>query len=212
MATPSPAALKALARRDPALGRVMKRLEPLPDFPGTDSSDVRSHFGYLLRAIAFQQLAGAAAATIWGRVCRLTPGPSAPKPPELQSLKDEPLRAAGLSRAKLAAYRDLSERVLDGRLKLRGIGNCSDDEVISRLSEVRGIGEWSAQMFLMFRLGRLDVLPCGDLGVQEGLRLLDGLDERPRPKELAFRGERWGPLASVGTWLMWRLVDEEREG
>lgn len=212
MARPKPAALRALARRDPALGRAMRRLEPLPDFPGADPPGVRSHFAYLLRAIAFQQLAGAAAATIWGRVCALTPGPSAPKAPEILRLRDQALRSAGLSRAKLAAYRDLAQRVVDGRLKLSGIGRCSDEEVISRLIEVRGVGEWSAQMFLMFRLGRLDVLPTGDLGVQEGLRILDKLKERPSHRELAQRGESWRPLASVGTWLMWRLVDEKREG
>jgi DNA-3-methyladenine glycosylase II len=211
MARPKPAALRALARRDPALGRAMRRLEPLPDFPGADPPGVRSHFAYLLRAIAFQQLAGAAAATIWGRVCALTPGPSAPKAPEILNLGDQDLRSAGLSRAKLAAYRDLAQRVVDGHLKLRGIGRCSDEEVISRLIEVRGVGEWSAQMFLMFRLGRLDVLPTGDLGVQEGLRILDRLKERPGPKALAKRGESWRPLASVGTWMMWRLVDEDRE-
>ena len=211
MARPKPAALRALADRDPALGRVMKRLEPLPDFPGVDPPGVRSHFAYLLRAIAFQQLAGVAAATIWARVCRLTPGPSAPMAPELLALSDEALRSAGLSRAKLSAYRDLAQRVVDGRLKLRGIGRCSDEEVIRRLIEVRGVGEWSAQMFLMFRLGRLDVLPSGDLGVQEGLRILDKLKQRPGAKELAARGESWRPLASVGTWMMWRLVDEDRE-
>jgi len=189
----------------------MKRLEPLPDFPGQDPPGVRSHFTYLLRAIAFQQLAGNAAATIWGRVCHLTPGSIGPKAGEVQGLSDEALRGAGLSGAKTAAFRDLAERVLDGRLKLQGCARLSDEEVVHRLVQVRGIGEWSAQMFLMFRLGRLDVLAPADLGVQEGLRLLDGLDERPTAKELAERGERWRPLASVGCWMMWRLVDEARE-
>ncbi len=88
----------------------------------------------------------------------------------------------------------------------------SDEEIVARLVEVRGIGEWSAQMFLLFRLGRLDVLSPADLGVQEGLRLLDGLKQRPDAKRLAERGESWRPLASVGCWMMWRLVDEERAG
>jgi len=212
MGRPTSAALRALAQRDPALGRAMKRLEPLPDFPGSDPPGVRSHFAYLTRAIAYQQLAGKAAATIWGRVCRLTPGPQAPKAREVLELGEDALRSAGLSRAKAAAFRDLSERALDGRLKLRGYARLSDDEIVSRLVKVRGIGEWSAQMFLMFRLGRLDVLAPTDLGVQEGLRLLDGLDERPDAKRLAERGESWRPLASVGCWMMWRLVDEAREG
>ena len=210
MGRPLPAALRALARRDPALGRAMKRLEPLPDFPGANPPGVGSHFAYLMRAIAYQQLAGKAAATIWGRVCRLTPGPLAPKPVEVLSLTDEALRGAGLSGAKTAAFRDLAERLLDGRLKLRGCARLSDEEIVSRLTEVRGIGEWSAQMFLIFRLGRLDVLSPADLGVQEGLRLLDDLKERPDAKRLAERGESWRPLASVGCWMMWRLVDEAR--
>ena len=210
MGMPSAEALSALAQRDPALGRAMSRLDPLPDFPGTDPPGVRSHFAYLLRAIAHQQLAGKAAETIWGRVCRLTPGPLAPKAEEVIKLGEEGLMGVGLSRAKAAAFRDLAERFLDGRLKLKGCTRLSDGEIISRLVEVRGIGEWSAQMFLLFRLGRLDVLSPADLGIQEGLRLLDGLKERPTAKELALRGERWRPLASVGCWLMWRLVDEER--
>lgn len=211
MGRPSASALRALARRDPALGRVMRRLEPLPDFPGVDPPGVRSHFSYLLRAIAFQQLAGKAAETIWGRVCALTTGRMAPSAAEVMELGEERLRSAGLSRAKAAAFLDLAERTLDGRLKLRGCARLSDEEIISRLIEVRGIGEWSAQMFLMFRLGRLDVLAPADLGVQEGLRLLDGLKERPSARELALRGACWRPLASVGCWLMWRLVDEARE-
>jgi len=210
MGRPTPAALKALARRDPALGRAMARLEPLPDFPGTDPPGVRSHFAYLLRAIAHQQLAGKAAETIWGRVCLLTTGPYAPKAEQVVELGEEALRGAGLSRAKAAAFLDLAERVLDGRLQFRGIARLSDEEVVSRLVEVRGIGEWSAQMFLLFRLGRLDVLAPADLGIQEGLRILDGLRERPTAKELALRGELWRPIASVGCWLMWRLVDEAR--
>lgn len=212
MGRPTPGALRALGQRDPALGRVMQRMEALPDFPGANPPGVRSHFAYLMRAIAHQQLAGKAASTIWGRVCRLTPGPLAPKPPEVLRLREKALRGAGLSRAKTAAFKDLAERVLDGRLKLRGSSRLSDEEIVARLVEVRGIGEWSAQMFLLFRLGRLDVLSPADLGVQEGLRLLDGLKQRPDAKRLAERGESWRPLASVGCWMMWRLVDEERAG
>jgi len=210
MGRPTAGALRSLAERDPALGRAMKRLEALPDFPGTDPPGVRSHFAYLLRAIAHQQLAGKAAETIWGRACRLTPGSLAPKPEEIIELGKEGLRGAGLSKAKAAAFHDLAERVLDGRLKLRGIARLSDEEVVSRLVEVRGIGEWSAQMFLLFRLGRLDVLSPADLGIQEGLRILDGMKERPKARDLALRGECWHPLASVGCWMMWRLVDESR--
>ena len=206
---PSPAALRALAKRDPALGRVMRTLEPYPGFPGRDHRN-GTHWESLARAIVFQQLAGAAASTIHGRVCALTPGTRFPRVPEFLRLDDPALRGAGLSRGKLAALRDLAERIDDGRLVLRSIGRCSDDEVVERLVTVRGIGVWSAQMFLMFRLGRLDVMPGGDLGVREGVRLLDDLAERPTPKETEARGAVWAPFRSVGAWFMWRLVEARR--
>lgn len=205
--SPGPAALRALARRDPALGAAMRRLPGYPGFPDA-ARRRRTHFESLARAIVYQQLAGKAAATIHGRVCALTPGPRLPKPEELLALPEERLRGAGLSRNKLAALRDLAGRVADGRLCTRSLGRLPDEEVVGRLVEVRGIGEWTAQMFLMFQLGRLDVLPTGDLGVQEGLRRLDTLEERPGPRDLAARGEIWRPLRSVASWYLWRLADE----
>jgi len=158
--------------------------------------------------VIYQQLAGAAARTIHDRVRDLTPGRRFPRPEEVDLLSDEALRGAGLSAAKLAALRDLSGRVLQGSLPLASIARLPDDEVVERLVEVRGIGPWTAQMFLLFRLGRLDVLAPGDLGLQEGLRRLDGLEERPKPRELAERGERWAPLRSVASWVLWRLSEE----
>jgi 3-methyladenine DNA glycosylase/8-oxoguanine DNA glycosylase len=118
------------------------------------------------------------------------------------------MRGAGLSRAKLTAVRDLADRAESGALRLQGLGRLPDDAILERLVQVRGIGPWTAQMFLMFKLGRLDVLPVGDLGVQEGLRILDGRKERPGPVEVEERGAVWAPLRSVATWIMWRLVDE----
>ena len=118
------------------------------------------------------------------------------------------MRGAGLSRAKLAAVRDLADRAESGALRLQGLGRLPDDAILERLVQVRGIGPWTAQMFLMFKLGRLDVLPVGDLGVQEGLRILDGRKARPGPVEVEERGAVWAPLRSVATWIMWRLVDE----
>lgn len=202
---PSPAALRALDRRDPALGRARRRLDPFPGYPIRGQTG--SHFHALARSIIYQQLAGAAARTIHDRVLGLTPGRRFPRPEELERIGDSTLRSAGLSAAKLAALRDLSARVLDGRLPLTAISRRPDDEVVDRLVEVRGIGPWTAQMFLMFRLGRLDVLAPGDLGLQEGMRRLDGLAERPGPRELAARGERWAPLRSVASWVLWRLAD-----
>jgi 3-methyladenine DNA glycosylase/8-oxoguanine DNA glycosylase len=206
---PSPAALRALRRRDPRLSGVMRELPAYPGFPSTRDART-SAYDSLARAICFQQLSGKAASTIHGRVCALTPGPRFPRAHEVAGLRDSALRGAGLSRAKVAAVRDLAARVDDGRLKLRGLSRLGDEDVIARLSEVRGIGPWSAQMFLLFQLGRLDVMPATDLGVLEGLRLLDGAAVRPGPQAALDRAEAWRPLRSVGAWLMWRLVEANR--
>lgn len=203
---PTRAALADLARRDPALGAVLARVPRYPGFPAPGGAD--SHFHALARAIISQQLAMAAARTIHERVRALTPGPRFPRAEELLALDDAALRGAGLSAAKLAAVRDLAARSLDGSLPLARIARMSDEAVIERLVAVRGIGRWTAQMFLMFRLGRLDVLAPDDLGLREGLRRLDGLADRPTPKELAARGEAWAPLRSVASWVLWRLCEE----
>ncbi len=206
---PDPSALRALARRDPVLGAAMRRLTPYPGFPQRGSRR-STHYGALADAIVYQQLTGKAAATIHGRVCALTAGPRFPRPEEIVELVDDDLRGAGLSRAKVAALRDLAERLLDRRLVLHAIGRLPDEEIIERLVAVRGIGTWSAQMFLIFRLGRLDVFPVTDLGVREGARLLDGLEDRPTPSALAERGTVWAPLRSVAAWFLWRVVEDAR--
>ncbi len=206
---PAPSELRALARRDPRLGAWMRRVAPFPGFP--EPARARgTHYETLARAIVFQQLATRAAETIHARVCALTPGRGFPTAEEIARLPDAALRGAGLSAAKLAAVRDLAARCADGRLRLAGIARREDEHIVEHLVEVRGIGVWSAQMFLLFRLGRLDVLAPGDLGLQEGLRILDGLAERPGPKELAARGEAWAPLRSVASWTLWRIVEHER--
>jgi DNA-3-methyladenine glycosylase II len=206
-----PADLRALARRDPALGRAMKRLPAFPGFPRAEHRRL-PHFHFLARAIVFQQLATAAATTIHGRVCALTPGPHFPTAEQLLALSDDELRKAGLSRGKLASLRDLASRVVSGELDLARTPRMRDEQVIERLVPVRGIGPWTAQMFLLFRLGRLDVVPSTDLGVQEGIRRLDGLDERPTPAEVVARFEPWRPLASVASWYLWRLAEEKPAG
>ena len=200
---PTPEELRALARRDPALGRAVRRLEPYPGFP-LPASRRQSHYAALARAIVYQQITGKAAATIHGRVAALTPGPRFPSPPELLSLTDDALRGAGLSSGKVAAVRDLAARTLDGRLRLRFVSRMDDEEIVAQ----RGIGVWSAQMFLMFHLGRRDVFAPGDLGLREGIRLLDGLSTRPTEREAAERAAVWAPLRSVASWTLWRLVDE----
>lgn len=202
---PSPAQLRALARRDPALGAAMRAVPAFPGFPGAEQARL-SNWAYLARSIVYQQLSGRAAATIWGRVERLG-GPRFPRAPVLLALPDEALRAAGLSRSKVAALRSLAEHVESGELRLVGLSRLPDEAVIEQLVRVRGIGTWTAQMFLLFKLGRLDVLPTTDLGVQEGLRRLDGLSERPRPDEVLERAAPWRPLASVAAWVLWRLTE-----
>ena len=203
---PTRAQITALKSRDPALGAAMKRLPPFPDLPVPSFRG--PYFHVLARSIVYQQLATKAAATIYGRVRGLSPGPRFPTPEQVLNFSDERLRGAGLSGNKTKAMRDLAERIVSGQLRLRGIAGQDDDEVIRRLTTVWGIGEWTAQMFLIFKLGRLDIMPSGDLGVQEGMRLLDGLDTRPSPAELLIRSEVWRPLCSVATWFLWRLTDD----
>ncbi|MDP6962739.1 MAG: DNA-3-methyladenine glycosylase 2 family protein [Planctomycetota bacterium] len=210
MVKPTLAQLTALQKRDPKLKAVLKRLGPYPGFP-EGAKKRQTHFESLTRAIVFQQLAYRAADTIYNRACALTPGDRFPRAAEICDLSLEQLRSAGLSRAKSLALKDLSERIVDGDLKLRSLGRYSDEVIIEKLIQVRGIGAWTAQMFLMFKLGRLDVLPAADLGVQEGLRVLDKMQERPTAKELEARGAVWAPLSSVAAWLMWRLADEAKQ-
>lgn len=204
---PTPEQLCELADRDPVLGAAMIRLPPYPGFP--DGPLVEgSHFQALARSVLFQQLAGAAAKTIYARACALTPGPAFPTAAECLALPDERFREAGLSAAKTRAVKDLAAKSEDGSVRLDDVARMTDDEIVSMLSSVWGIGEWTAQMFLIFRLGRLDVMPAGDLGVREGARRLDGLEERPSPAAVLERAQVWRPLRSVATWVLYRLCDE----
>lgn len=167
------------------------------------TSAERSAFEALARSIVFQQLAGAAARTIWARVLALTGSPINPE--RLSRHSDEALRACGLSSAKLRALRDLSEQART--LKLSSIHRAPDDDIIARLTGVRGIGVWTVQMFLMFHLGRLDVWPTADLGVREGYRRVFRLAERPTAKQLEPLGSAFQPYRSVAAWYMWRAVE-----
>lgn len=207
---PSAAQLARLRRADPALARAMRRLPSYPGFPDALQRADPTHYHALARAIVHQQLSLKAAATIHGRVAALCGG-RFPDAAALLALPAPSLRGCGLSAAKTAALQDLAAKTRDGTLRLARLARMDDDEVVEHLVQVRGIGPWSAHMFLLFRLGRLDVAPAGDMGVQEGLRLLDGLAERPGPAAALARMERWRPLRSVGAWLMWRLLEAERE-
>lgn len=192
---------RILARRDPALRAMLAAHGVPPIVPGRRGS----HFATLARAICFQQLAGRAAASIHARFEALFAGP--PTAAGVLALPPGALRSAGLSGAKAASITDLSERVVSGSLRLHGIGRRPDDEVVAALTEVRGIGEWTAQMFLMFRLGRLDVWPVLDYGVRVGHARLFGLDAPLAPKALAAAGDPFRPYRSLVAWYCWRAAD-----
>ena len=163
-----------------------------------------------MRAIVFQQLAGAAATRIHRRVRALVAGPLTPE--ALAAVDDEALRGAGLSAAKLASLRDLSAKVLDGTVALERPARLTDDEIIARLVTVRGIGRWTAEMYLMFELRRLDVWPVDDLGVRQGYGLAWGSTRRRRAKELEPLGDRFRPYRSVVARYCWEAVALFRGG
>lgn len=162
-------------------------------------------FGQLSRSIVYQQLAGSAARAIWGRLLNALGGVCTPE--SVLSADEALLRSAGLSRAKAASLRDLAARESGGVLGLRNLGRVSDEEAQRRLTEVRGIGPWTAQMFLMFSLRRLDVWPIGDLGVRKGCALAFGLKEVPSEKEVEPFGDQFRPYRSVAAWYCWRACE-----
>jgi DNA-3-methyladenine glycosylase II len=196
-----PAAAAILAERDPVLRRLVAQAGPPRVRPAAES-----HFAALVRAVVYQQLAGAAAAAIHGRLIAALGGEVAPEP--LRALPAETLRSVGLSGAKAASVRDLADKVLDGTVVLdpRGLRAESDAEVVARLSAVRGIGKWTAEMFLMFQLRRLDVWPTGDLGVRKGFGLAWGIPT-PTARELDPLGEPYRPYRSVVAWYCWRAAE-----
>lgn len=171
---------------------------------------LQSPFEALLRSIVYQQLSGKAAATIYSRVEELLPKRRpATWPQVILDLDEATLRAAGLSRNKTAAAKDLAAKTLDGTVPtLRKLRTMSDEEIIERLVSVRGIGVWTVQMLLIFRLGRPDVLPLADLGVRKGFQRVYGLETLPTPAELTERGEVWRPFRSVASWYLWRVLDQ----
>ena len=197
-------ALAALRRKDKPLAAVMRRAGPFTLKP----ERMVSPFAALLQAIVHQQLSGKAAKTIYGRVAALLPDPKRPTPEGLLRLKEQALRGAGLSHNKFLAVHDLAAKTVDGTVPtLRKLRGMSDAEVVERLTAVRGIGVWTVEMLLMFRLGRPDVLPVADLGVRQGFRLTYELPEMPHADHLTEHAERWRPFRSVASWYMWRAVD-----
>jgi DNA-3-methyladenine glycosylase II len=193
---------RELARRDPVLKRMLK-LHGVPDL--RRGRPRRPHFAELARMICYQQLAGRAAAAIHGRFEALFDG--APTPEAVLAMPVEKMRGAGLSAAKTVSIRDLAEKVESGLVELDRVARLPDDELVRELTLVRGIGEWTAHMFLMFQVGRLDVWPTLDFGVRAGYARMYGLDPAPTPKQLAAEGDRFRPWRSLVAWYCWRAVD-----
>jgi DNA-3-methyladenine glycosylase II len=196
------AAVRHLKKADPELGAVITRVGRC-DWPGASG---HTHFGYVLRCIVYQQLSGKAAATIFGRVQAIYDG-RLPTPRDILSTPVQKLRAAGLSERKAEYARELAKRVESGELPLEKLGAMSDDEVIETLVKVKGIGRWTAQIVMMFHLGRADVFPELDLGVQKGVQKLLRMRKLPSPVKTAKAGERWAPYRTVAAWYLWRSLE-----
>jgi DNA-3-methyladenine glycosylase II len=193
-----------LSDADPRLGEIISRVGPctmLPDRRGT-------HFDAIARSIVYQQLSGKAAGTIHGRfVERVGVDGGSPTPEHVMAHDASVLRECGLSTAKTAAVRDLAAHVLDGRLPIHEFDTMPDEAIIESLVQVRGIGPWTAQMFLMFRLGRPDVLPVLDLGVKKGAQVIHRLRKLPDETRLEKLARPWRPWRSVASWYCWRALE-----
>jgi DNA-3-methyladenine glycosylase II len=202
-------ALKELAAADPKLGALIERVGPF----GLRVKSAHSPFEALVEAIIYQQLHGNAAKAILGRVLTLF-GDIHPQPEQIAAVPDEMLRAAGLSKAKMLSIRDLAAKTIDGTVpSLAAIRRLPDAEIVERLSEVRGIGTWTAEMLLIFRLGRPDVFPVTDYGIRKGFLLTFGktkpgkpitADMLPKAEPMELRARRWKPWRSVASWYLWR--------
>jgi DNA-3-methyladenine glycosylase II len=199
-------AIAEVASRDPVVAHLVTLAGPIKHRPRNPDG----HFGALVRAIVFQQLAGAAARAIHERVRATVDGPLTPE--ALDAVPDEVLRGAGLSANKLASLRDLSAKVQEGIVVLEPGARRSDDEIIERLTTVRGIGRWTAEMYLMFELRRLDVWPVDDLGVRQGYGVAWGIDPAPTAKQLQPLGDRFRPYRTVVARYCWEAVALLRGG
>jgi DNA-3-methyladenine glycosylase II len=195
-------AVAHLTVTDPILGEVIRRVGPFRLTRRTDGT----HFDAVCRSIIYQQLSGKAAATIHGRVLDLFGG-RAPLPEELAATQDLTLRGVGLSRQKLSYLKDLASRVAAGDLPIESLHELPDADVIDALVRVKGVGRWTAQMFLMFRLGRPDVLPDLDLGIQKAIQRAYRLRKRPLPERVLKIGAPWAPYRTVASWYLWRSLE-----
>ncbi|HVX38701.1 MAG TPA: DNA-3-methyladenine glycosylase [Gemmatimonadaceae bacterium] len=195
-------AVRHLKRADPVLAEIIERVGPCR----LELRAEGTHFQALARSIVFQQLSGKAASTILSRFFALYPDRT-PTPDAVLATPDDVLRAAGLSRQKIGYLRDLALKVSDDSLPLDAVEHMEDDDLIAHLVQVKGIGRWTAQMFLMFRLGRPDVLPELDLGIQNAIKRAYRKRKRPTPKDVKKFGARWRPYSTVACWYLWRSLD-----
>ena len=196
------AAQAHLSRYDQKLAPIIARSGPCRIKPHTD------HYGELVGSIVGQQLSSIAAGTIWRRVLALFGG-KMPTPEELIKIDDQKLRDVGLSWNKVKYVKDLAQHILDGRLDLDHIATMPNEQIIDQLTAVKGLGEWSAHMFMMFGLGRLDILPVGDLGVRKAVMKLYGLKDMPTPEQIITISTKnhWHPYESVASWYLWQSLD-----
>jgi DNA-3-methyladenine glycosylase II len=195
--------MQELCLADRRLARIIRKVGAYP----TKRPKPQHPFAVLLRAIVYQQLATKAAAAIFGRVTALGAN-GFPTPEEILQFDEVKLRGAGLSRQKIAAVKDLAARTIDGTVPdLKEIRRMSEEQILERLTRVHGIGEWSVQMFLIFQLGRPDVLPIHDYGLRKGFQKVYGLDGVPKPKAVLAHGERWRPYRSIASWYLWRAAE-----
>jgi DNA-3-methyladenine glycosylase II len=202
------AAVRFLCKKDKKLAKIIKLAGPFPVIHDPQ----RTPFIALVRAVVYQQLTGKAASTILKRVLALFPGKKFPAPEDLIAIPAENLRNAGLSWSKATSIKDIAAKTVEGVIPdSRQIKKLTDEEIMERLCQVRGVGPWTVEMFLMFTLGRTDILPCSDYGVRKGYMIAYGLKEMPSHKELLALGEKWKPYRSVASWYMWRAVDIANE-
>jgi len=197
-------ALAHLRKADPVLADVIARVGACRFEPRTDGT----HFDAVAQAIVYQQLSGKAAATIHGRFVALFE-PDTPPAPQLLTFSDERLREAGISRQKAGYLRDLAERVHSGAIPIDELETLSDEGVMAALTSIKGVGPWTAQMFLMFRLGRPDVLPELDLGIQKAIQRAYRLRKLPTPDRVRRIGAKWAPYRTVASWYLWRSLEVE---
>ncbi len=192
-----------LRQSDPVLATIIKSAPPF------NLRLQRGYFKFLVKAIMYQQLAGPAARTIFNRFKALYPDKNFPTPEDIAQTSDQKLRSAGLSRQKISYLRDLTQKSLNGTLKLKGYTRMTDEEVLQNVTSVKGIGTWTGQMLLIFSLGRLDILPTGDWGFVKGVRDAYGFKSAPKPRTIEKLALKWRPYRSVATWYLWHFKDNE---